>query len=286
MKELFGRRIWIILLALAALIGLIILASGLKELKFDPPQWIGLENIFNFSNDVIHEDTSSVSWIRNLLLGMFILIFLLFLVPIRPRSSKDLIKMIVRFILIAFVIIMVLGRFAQKIPLLNEDIANTSGTGSSSGPQIFSPPVVNSTWEFWIAAVIVIFISVILYVVFNRFIDRWLQPRKGLDEFADIARSTLNDLSEIKVSKNTIIRCYIRMNSAVNEYRGITREAAMTPAEFAQNLEKAGLPRDGVQGLTRVFEKVRYGAQNINPEEIKEAKQCLTSILKACKVQL
>lgn len=63
------------------------------------------------------------------------------------------------------------------------------------------------------------------------------------------------------------------------------RSAGMTPTEFAEHLESAGLPRDSVQGLTHVFEKVRYGAQNINPEEIKEARQYLTSILEACKTQ-
>jgi hypothetical protein len=116
-------------------------------------------------------------------------------------------------------------------------------------------------------------------------VDRWFQPKTGLEEIADIARSALDDLSKNKESRNVIIRSYTRMNAAVNQYRGIAREEAMTPAEFASHLEKAGLPGNAIHGLTRVFEKVRYGGQSVSPEEIKEAKQCLTSILTACEAK-
>ncbi len=286
MKSLSGRKIWIILLALVALTGLIFLASGLEELKFDPPQLVKLENLLNLSDITNGEEIPESSWIRYLFPAMIILIFILFLGPIRPMTARDLIKTLLRFALVATVAMLVLGSIAQKNPLFNNEEQNVSTIpGAETGTQSFAPPVINSTLEFWIAALIVVIVSVVLYIVFNRFIDRWFQPKKGLAEIADIARSTLNDLSGSKVSKNTIIQCYVRMNSAVNEYRGITRDAAMTPAEFAYQLESAGLPRDGVQGLTRVFEKVRYGVQNISPEEIKEAKQCLISILKACKAK-
>jgi hypothetical protein len=286
MKSLSGGKIWVILLALAALTGLIVLASGLKELKFDPPHLVKLEELLNLSDVTNGGNIPESSWIRYVIPGMIILIFVLFLGPLRPMTSKNLIKMLLRFALIATVAMLVLGSFAQKSPLFNNNEENvTAVPGSDAVPQSFSPPVVSSTWEFWIAALIVIIVSVVLYVIFNRFIDRWFQPKKGLDEIADIARSALNDLSGDNVSKNVIIRCYVRMNATVNEYRGITRSVGMTPAEFAQHLESAGLPSDGVQGLTHVFEKVRYGAQTISAEDIKEAQQCLTSILKACKVE-
>jgi len=284
MKEIFGKRVWIILLALFALAGLIILASGMKGLKFDPPHVVKLEDLLNLSDVPDGKEIPESSWIRYVFPGMILLIFLLFLGPIRPMTTKDLIKTLLRFALVAFVATLVLGSIAQQSPLFNNNEQEaTSVPSTEAGTQAFSPPTVNSTWEFWIAAIIVLVVSVIVYIVFNRFLDRWLQPKKGLDEIADIARSALNDLSGNKVSKNTIIRCYVRMNAAVNEYRGITRSAGMTPTEFAEHLESAGLPRDSVQGLTHVFEKVRYGAQNINPEEIKEARQYLTSILEACK---
>ena len=117
----------------------------------------------------------------------------------------------------------------------------------------------------------------------NRFLDRWPAPDEELGEFAKIARSALGELSEEKESKNAIIRCYTSMTRAVNERRGLAREAAVTPAEFAAQLENAGLPRESVQSLTRVFERVRYGGQNAGAEDIQEARHCLTAILKACE---
>jgi hypothetical protein len=286
MKKVFQARIWIILLALVALIVLVILSSGLNRMTFDSPRLVGFEDIFNFSKIVNEKDVPASSWLRNLIMGMLLVLFLLFLGPIRPQTSKDLIKTLLRFTFFAFVTMLVLARFAQTSPLLNGEILPvTAVPGSNAEPQPFSPPDVGAQSEFWITSLLVIVMGGIAIVVFNRLIDRWLGPKKGLDEIAAIAHSTLNDLSGTTVSKNTIIRCYIRMNSAVNKYRGITRGAAMTPAEFALYLENAGLPRSDIQGLTRVFERVRYGKQNISPDDIKEAKQCLTSILMACKAQ-
>lgn len=272
------------MLALVALTGLTVLASGMSELKFDPPRLVKVEDLFNLRGFTNGREIPESSWIRYLFPAMLILIFLLFLGPVRPMTTKDLIKMLLRFTLFAFVAMLVLGSVAKQSPLFNHTEQEvTAVPGSTAGDQTFAAPEVNSTWEFWIAAVIVVVVCVVLYVASNRIIDRWLQPKTGLDEIAEIARSTLKDLSGNKVSKNTIIRCYVRMTLAVKESRGITREAAMTPAEFAEHLKNAGLPRDSVQGLTHVFEKIRYGAQEISPAEIKEAKQCLTSILKACQ---
>jgi hypothetical protein len=216
---------------------------------------------------------------------MFVALFLLFLGPMRPQTSKNLIKQLMRFTAITIVLMIIMGRIAQQNPMLFNEQETTSAAGAGGTPQTFSAPEVSMQWEFWITAVIVIVVGAILIMVFNRMVDRWFQPKTGLDEISDIARSTLNELSGAKESKNVIIRCYTRMNSAVNQYRGMTRNAAMTPAEFAEQLEGAGLPREDVRGLTSVFEKVRYGAQTVSPEEIKEAKNCLTGILKACEAQ-
>jgi hypothetical protein len=284
MKSFFGGKTWIILLALAALAGLVTLVSGMQEMKFDPPHLVKLEDLINLSDFTNDREIPASSWMRYLFPALLILLFLLFLGPIRPMTTKDLVRMLLRFALVALVAMLVLGQVAQKSPMFNEEERNAAAVPGAGGtPQTFSPPEINSSWEFWITALIVIVVSVVLYVASNRIIDRWFQPKQGLDKIAEIAHSTLKDLSGNKVSKNTIIRCYVRMTLAIKESRGITRGAALTPAEFAQQLEKAGLPSDGVQGLTRVFERVRYGAQNIDPEEIAEAKQCLTSILTACK---
>jgi hypothetical protein len=69
------------------------------------------------------------------------------------------------------------------------------------------------------------------------------------------------------------------MNAAVNKRRGLFRQSAMTPGEFAKRLEQAGLPSDSVHHLTRLFEKARYSRHTTSADDVKEAVACLSSIL-------
>ena len=286
MKSLFTGKVWIILLVFAALIGLIVLASGLNSMKFDAPNMVKLDNFFRLRDSSLPEDTDHNPWLRYLVIGMFIVLFLVMLGPVRPQTSKSLLMQLVRLFAFTVIAMVIMSRFAQNNPMFSEEGQADAGTGEI-GTQLpsLTPPVVTPQWEFWITALVAVVIGVIAIVIFNRYVDRWFQPKTNLEEIADIARSALDDLSKNKESRNAIIRSYTRMNAAVNQYRGIAREAAMTPSEFASHLEKEGLPSDAINGLTRVFEKVRYGGQSVSAEEVKEAKQCLTSILKACEAK-
>ena len=284
MRTLFSGKIWIVLLALVSLTGLIVLASGLGGMKFDQPSLGVLENLFGPAN-IPSRDMPSASWFRSVLIGMFVLLFLLMLGPIRPQTSKNLIMQLVRFWAFTFVLALVVGRIFQSSSLFNGDDASSNPASGAANAETFSAPEVSPQWEFWITSVIVIVLGLLAIVFFNRLVDRWFQPKSSLDELANIARTTLSDLSNTKESRNAIIRCYTRMNATVNKHRGIEREVAMTPSEFAGHLEKQGLPADAVHGLTRVFEKVRYGGQIASTDEIEEAKNHLTCIVEACEIQ-
>ncbi len=286
MKSLFTGKVWIILLTFAALIGLVVLASGLNGMKFDAPNMVKLDNFFRFSNSSIPEDENQNQWFRYLIIGMFILLFLVMLGPIRPQTSKSLLMQLIRLFAFTVIAMVIMSRFARNNPMFSEEGQAEAGTGEL-GAQLptLAQPEVTPQWEFWITALVAVVLGVIAIVIFNRYVDKLFQPKTNLEEIADIARSALDDLSKNKESRNVIIRSYTRMNAAVNQYRGIAREEAMTPAEFASHLEKKGLPAEAINGLTRVFEKVRYGGQSVSAEEVKEAKQCLTSILKACEAK-
>ena len=286
MKSLFSGRVWIILLVFAAWVGLVVLASGLNGMKFDAPNMVKLDNFFRLRDSSLPEDTDHNPWLRYLVIGMFIVLFLVMLGPVRPQTSKSLLMQLVRLFAFTVIAMVIMSRFARNNPMFSEEGQADAGTGEI-GTQLpsLTPPVVTPQWEFWITALVAVVIGVIAIVIFNRYIDRFFQPKTNLQEIADIARSALDDLSKNKESRNVIIRSYTRMNAAVNQYRGIAREEAMTPSEFASYLEKEGLPGEAINGLTRVFEKVRYGGQSVSAEEIKEAKQCLTSILKACEAK-
>lgn len=285
MKSLFGGKIWVILLAVFALVGLFALASGLSGMEFDPPFAPGIERDtepFSLTNS----DGSATLWMRYLIAGLLILMFLLALGPVRPKRQTSMFSLAMRVVgFIAFFVIF-FGRVAENGFFMNKaDLPPMPGGGGAMEVTPFTEPSLSFGWVFWITALIVIVLSVILIYFLNRSLDRWLAPKPGLEEIAEAARASLEDLSGRNISRNAVIRCYTNMSAAVNQYRGITRAAAMTPAEFAGHLEGAGLPGDAVNGLTRVFEKVRYGGQSVDPREIKEAKRCLNSILRACEAK-
>ena len=287
MRELFRGKIWIILLALIALVGLDVLASGLSSMQFDQPTNSGgLETIFNFSELVkTEEDVTTLNWVRYLVPVAIVIIFLLFLGPIKPQTSNDLIKQLLKFAVFTFVAMLFMGRIGQNNPFLTGAESTTTASSSQSGLESFTPPTPSENFEFWITALIIVVVGTAAIFLVNRLIDRFIQPKNSLDEIANIARSTLQELSAENISDNAIIQCYVRMNAAVNEWKGITRKEEMTPAEFARELVHAGLPGDAVQTLTRIFERVRYGGHGTGPNEIKEAVTCLTDILKACQAR-
>jgi hypothetical protein len=99
---------------------------------------------------------------------------------------------------------------------------------------------------------------------------------------AAIARDTLGEIADGRDFYDTVTHCYMRMIDAVSSGRGILRQEAMTPAEFANRLDAAGLPGEPVHRLTRLFEAVRYGAKKPGQVETSEAVSCLNAIVTAC----
>jgi len=149
---------------------------------------------------------------------------------------------------------------------------------------VFQPPQVSG----WISFFITFGILLLAAFLFWR-INRWWLHRKlttgaprPLDEIAEAARASLHTLSSEGSVQDKIIQCYADMSRALNARRGLYREYAMTPAEFAVRLEKAGLPSEPVNRLTRLFESVRYGARTSAQRDVDEAIACLKSILKYC----
>jgi hypothetical protein len=214
--------------------------------------------------------------------------FLLFLGPIRPQTTSSLIKRLLLFSTAMLLFMIVMGRFANNNPFFTGEFDTTTAPAGAATPQELGftlPPEARTSWVFWITVILVVVVCIGGVILLNRFLDKWWKP-KELDGIAEIARSTLKELSAEKPSKNAIVRCYTRMTAAVNERRGLSRKQSATPSEFAAHLANVGLPREDIEGLTRIFERVRYGAQSVDADEVKEAKKYLSGILKACEANV
>jgi len=173
----------------------------------------------------------------------------------------------------------------RLLPQLNLDNGKTnpSLTGNMP-PPVFEPPQISDTLSFFISLGIVLISAVFAWRFYL-----WWKRQSGLasssnplNKLARIARTSLRELSLGQASHDAIIQCYENMSRVVDKRRGLHRSHAMTAAEFARNLENAGLPREPVNRLTRLFESARYSARASTQNDIDEAIACLTSILKYC----
>jgi hypothetical protein len=158
--------------------------------------------------------------------------------------------------------------------------------GEEIEPSIFTPPHISSAVLFLVSFGIILFLALTIFLV-----SRWWLRRKRLQKpasplvgLAEIARSSLADLSFGRNWEDAVIKCYTRMNEVVGAQRGLHRRRDLTPREFASRLEEVGLPGDAVRRLTRLFEAARYGVKDTSREEVDEAISCITTILHACGV--
>jgi hypothetical protein len=112
---------------------------------------------------------------------------------------------------------------------------------------------------------------------------RYRRRSSPLELVAAEARKTIDELRGGADLKEGVIRCYFEMNRVLKEQRGLKRQRAWTTREFENYLNEIGLPDPHIRRLTRLFEKVRYGAKNLTNVEDREAIACLSAIVRACE---
>jgi len=98
------------------------------------------------------------------------------------------------------------------------------------------------------------------------------------DELAQRAGAALDDIRSGQAFSNVVLCCYRDMEQSVRRAQGLSRRASMTPREFERRLVQAGLDAEAVRRLTRLFERVRYGNEAVDPSDEAEAEACLAAI--------
>ena len=146
-------------------------------------------------------------------------------------------------------------------------------------PEEYTGSVSNTT-VIIASLVLVTLAGFAVYRIWNRLSRRWKTVPAG--DLADEARLALDSLRAGADVRNTVIRCYTEMCRLVDERRNIQRQQGMTTREFESVLLKEGLPGESVDRITRLFERVRYGAQKLASEEEQEAVRCLSEISELC----
>jgi len=273
-----ARRNSLILLIVVAMITMIIAAS-LPQLELQPGMPLPkLED----NRVVIEPDEAGSSGI--IPVDEFILIFVLLLAAgsilyalfkaLRGANWKD----ITTFIWQMLVILLIISGFLFLITML----PGSRGSIAMEQPLPTRMPPVSSPLGpvppalLWLVGMGLLAVVILMGI--------WISGSSS-------SRATTIDLvgleaekawRELKIGvglKGVIIKCYRQMSLALAKEQGIEREESMTTGEFENLLEAAGIPRDPVHQLTRLFEAVRYGNWQPGSFDEQDAIHCLEAII-------
>ena len=290
MRQFFTRKSFILGLAALSLVILFLLASALNNLEFQAGRPLGQSRAWSFElsfRRAIQDVNVIPIWKKIVFwLLLFLLVWLVSLL-LTPESRKRLLQMFLGLVISFWVISYLLENQLLELPALV--IGSGGNPDAAAGVDVpplpaFTPPDIPN-WMNYLISLGVVLALLFLTWSLRRWWMRLNSPDSSPDtlkDLASVARSSLRDLSDGADWADAITNCYVRMSEVVSRTRGLSRQAAMTPAEFAHRLERAGLPSDPVRRLTRLFEAVRYGAHKPTRNEINEAIACLNSILHYC----
>ncbi len=292
MNHFFDSKRWKFFVSCMALIAVVLLAIGLQDIHFKPSQSI------NFGSQVETDSRLPLALPGDqVIIVATILVILAMVLLLVPRENRK--WALVSFLcLAAFVFILYIitnapraKMFFDQIPGSNQLLPTPADLlpPISQPPTAFQPPAEFHPPQISTLILYLVSFAVTLLLIFIAWmIYHWRQSRpsavtfESLEEIGEAARLALDDLAAGRDGKDAIVFCYARMNEVVMQKRNLERGASRTASEFATRLETAGLPRDSVRRLTRLFESARYGVRASQPVEIEEAKACLTEIARFC----
>jgi hypothetical protein len=214
--------------------------------------------------------------------AMVILVGLL----LSPQSRKRLYQIFLRVAVAALAMYFLVKNYPASLRGLFDwqQLGGDPASAANAPPMPeFQPPHVTPVFSYFVSFLCALAWVAVMWALYRGW-KRYtaMSIRQPLSEIANIARSSLNDLSSGYDTSDVIINCYLRMSDVVADKRKLHREIAMTPQEFAVRLERAGLPADAVRRLTGLFEMVRYGDRKSAPRDVTEAVSCLNAILRSC----
>ena len=291
MKQQNAGRVVLLAVSLFAILSLVLLAAGLGSVQFNDPLQYQRERSETISVSVaaLLDQIAAVPFWKHIVfwIGIFFIVLLLTaLLP--PELRKKLLWSVVRLALFALAVFYIV-QHREGLGILSSESA-TFGEGVSVpepetvAPPDFIAPDLPPMLTYFISVAVLLVTFGLLWFFGRKFASMRTRPPAdaSLDDIAAAARQSLDELSAGGDWEDAIVRCYARMSEAVSRRRGLVREDAMTPDEFASHLTRSGLPSDSVRRLTRLFESVRYGARSAGDRERDEASDCLTDILRYC----
>ena len=286
MKKIFGGKRIILILGGCTLLVMVALIASLGSLELKPAVPFAYLQQTSQSEPITPPNINI--FILIIIFLVAVLAFIFFVLPVDQR--KKFLLALGGLIVAGFIIFIILSRVGVGKAVQQPDEGNgqvlitplpepSQTLAPLVTPSVFNPPKESPLIAYLVALVILLFIggAIILWTRAR------LRDEAPFDQLAQIAQSGLDDMEDGKDWGDVVLGSYYRMNKAVAAWRGIRRQAGMTPAEFSDQLISANLPREAVERLTTLFSKVRYGDKRSNRADIDETVACLRAILDVCQ---
>jgi hypothetical protein len=277
------RRQGFLLFYLSAAVGaLIVLAASLPQLSFQPGRFFLLNR--NIAPDVSSSapPASLVDlspW--RLVIAAVVLATLIYFVLSLIFSAQLRRQMLLRFAQVVLVVLsfyLIAGWLfgtGEPPPPAQLDGAPPPPVPPSGGEPL--PPFVAQPTP-WLVALVSLALAGLLIAGMWYF---WRRSRPAANPITALAQAAIEHIQAGGDVHSVVLRCYLEMSEVLSQQRGIERERAMTPREFAQYLAASGVRDKHIQQLTRLFEGARYGAQTPSAQDERAAVECLTAIVQA-----
>ena len=281
------QKIFTISMAVLALTGLVILASGISTLDLNnaplyllPASEQATQVPLPPGVDQIPTNYLTLLALVFLVLFPFSIIYLLISPSARRRFLIQLaqVSMLVLFL---FFLSKSVGKLFPKLGLslsgnLKDDLAANGFDVRFIEP--FKPQ--NPAWltELLSLALAAGFVLLLVWL-WSRLRQMEVRRSSPAEELVHSAQAALRRIDAGQNLRDVVLRCYLEMTQAVAERRQLTRPENVTPHEFIYSLEGIGLPAEQVRRLTALFETVRYGHRTPGAPERAEAVACLNAIV-------
>ncbi|MBM3126099.1 MAG: DUF4129 domain-containing protein [Chloroflexi bacterium] len=294
MRKVFAKKSVRFLVLFTGLVSLILLANSLTTIDFRSGQSFGRATgeepavLVNLSRLV--ETAEEVSLLDQLVfLGLSFIVLLLVSALLSPELRRKLLRAFLRFaVLVLAFFYLVQERPDLLLGILNQfnKLGPAVQVEKDSGGLIpvFTPPQETEWLSYFLGFILVVGFLLFVWRLLRTTVFGRKSPNSSLQfrQIAGIIRTSLGKLDSGQDFEDFIIECYARMSAALGKRKSLFRPSGMTPREFASHLILAGLPPEPVNGLTRVFERVRYGDYHAEQIDIDQARLDLVSILDFC----
>jgi hypothetical protein len=272
-----------LLLLIGVLLSIILLTASLSNLKLHsgtPFPGIGSavdarQPISSFSP----QDTLSLPVVR----GIFALFFLILLIYVPARLIVFVnFKKLFLFVLAMIVLLGLVTLIPRIAPSQSTSIPIESTEAPPPPAESYPVAPLGQPPRTLIQIVILVGamgIGALVFIILRHSPSSSTVEEQLRQEAEDAVQALLSG-SDLR---NVIIRCYLQMTHALQEEQGIERNEHMTVREFENWLEFKGFPANPVHQLTSLFEKVRYGQQQISSGDETIAIESLNEIIQFCQ---